>query len=610
MGKKRQKNKQSSGTPVNMASGSESGVYGLLGQRRNQLLLLLGLTVLAYAHTLDVPFYLDDYPSILENPAIRDAGDWGAIFSFAQQRFLGYLTFALNYAWHGYDTGGYHVVNLLIHCAAVVSVYFLVSQILRTPALPDAEDSTLAKWLPLLTALLFALHPLQTQAVTYTVQRLASMAAMFYLLSLLSYVSARLQSQLSRRNGLFVLSCVFALAAFLTKQNSITLPVAILLFEILLFGLWGGRLLKIVGTLAGLSLVAFVFLYINFGDGFFATLSSATQETQLVTRLQYLAIQMGVIWLYIGKFVFPYPLHLEYDVLPTSFANPAVWIFAIAHLLLIAFAFLRHKKQPLLALGILFYYLTLSIESSIIPIRDFAFEHRTYLPNFGLCLVAGSILLVYLPKYLPEKKSVFGFCGLVLLLFALTLLRNQLWRDPVAFARQEIAVSPGVLRPWSLLGEAYLRQNRDEEAVQAYLDGLDAFDTSYDRNNNTIIAYYQNLALALSRVGRFQEALNVLEEYDWRAHGRLDQSAVLAVRGNIYASQMQVNQARQDFEEALRLNPDNVNAMLSLGKVLYMQARLNESRDMLDRYLQAAPAHPYRHEAIEILQSIDDLQSQ
>lgn len=610
MGKKRQKNRQKQRNRANSAIASNWGVQGLLEQRPFQLLLLLVVTALAYAHALDAPFYLDDYPSIRENPAIRDIGDWQAIFAFAQQRFLGYLTFAINYAWHGYDVGGYHLVNLLIHCATAVSVYYLVCQILVTPVLLNKVDSVVVKCLPLLAALLFALHPLQTQAVTYIVQRLASMAALFYLLSLLSYLGGRLSSDKTSRLTLFALTFVFAIAAIATKQNAVTLPAAILLFEILLFGLWGMRLVRVIAAIVVPSLLVLVFLYFSSGSEFFASLSAATQETQLVTRAQYLAIQMGVIWIYIGKFLFPYPLHLEYDIQPTSFAAAEVWVLAAGHVLLIGLAIWQRRKYPLLALGILFYYLTLSVESSIIPIRDFAFEHRTYLPNFGLCLIVATLMLRFLPRLLTSRQAVTVVAVLLMTLLLTTWMRNNVWRDPEAFARHEIAVSPGVLRPWALLGETLLRQNRDQEAVQAYLDGLDAFDTSLNRNNNTVIAYYQNLAQALNRVGRYEDALNVLNEYDWRTLGPREQSAALAVRGNIHAAQMQVVQAQQDFEEALELNPNNANAMLSLGKVMYMQAQLDDSKEILNRFLNAAPSHPFRHEAVEILQLIDQLQSQ
>lgn len=610
MAKNRRKQKSVKSSPRKSQRAPAQSRLSPLQQTSVQIGLLLLLAVLAYSNTFNVPFYLDDYPSIRENLAIRDLGDWNAIFGFAPQRALGYVTFALNYAWHGYELAGYHIVNLMIHCASALVVYFLVRRILDTGVSGEEGRGGVRIWLPLITALLFALHPLQTQAVTYTVQRLASMAALFYLLSLLSYLGGRLSSDKTSRLTLFALTFVFAIAAIATKQNAVTLPAAILLFEILLFGLWGMRLVRVIAAIVVPSLLVLVYLYFSSGSEFFASLSAATQETQLVTRAQYLAIQMGVIWIYIGKFLFPYPLHLEYDIQPASFAAAEVWVLAVGHVLLIGLAIWQRRKYPLLALGILFYYLTLSVESSIIPIRDFAFEHRTYLPNFGLCLIVATLMLRFLPRLLTSRQAVTVVAVLLMTLLLTTWMRNNVWRDPEAFARHEIAVSPGVLRPWALLGETLLRQNRDQEAVQAYLDGLDAFNTSLNRNNNTVIAYYQNLAQALNRVGRFEDALNVLNEYDWRTLGPREQSAALAVRGNIYAAQTQVVQAQQDFEEALELNPNNANAMLSLGKVMYMQAQLDDSKEILNRFLNAAPSHPFRHEAVEILQLIDQLQSQ
>lgn len=150
--------------------------------------LLFGLLIITYGHTLDVPMYLDDLPVLRDSPRLRDLYDFQAINGMAYLRFLGNLTFAANYHVHGLDVTGYHIVNILIHSFTTIIVFNISKVILRTTPIATYVGEREIIWFPLVVALLFALNPIQTQAVTYIVQRLASLAALFFLLSTLAYI--------------------------------------------------------------------------------------------------------------------------------------------------------------------------------------------------------------------------------------------------------------------------------------------------------------------------------------------------------------------------------------------------------------------------------------
>ena len=137
----------------------------------------------------------------LENPVIRDFRDIHTIWNFAPLRVVGYFTFALNYHWHQLAVQGYHVFNIMIHFLAGFTVLCLVRGLLQTPTVRGGVAMVTEKWLPLLAALIFLLHPLQTQAVTYIVQRLASMAGLFYIGTLACYVRARTVQKAQGRWG-------------------------------------------------------------------------------------------------------------------------------------------------------------------------------------------------------------------------------------------------------------------------------------------------------------------------------------------------------------------------------------------------------------------------
>ena len=210
-------------------------------------ILILALTVVVvYGHTLDVPFYLDDSASIVENQSLSIWHDFQKIWQFSPLRVLGYFSFALNREWGGLNVAGYHVVNIVIHFMAGLSLLALSKGILRTPALRDREAQTGLKWFPLITALFFLVHPLQTQAVTYIVQRLASLAGLFYLASLSCYIHGRLESVKRRRWFLFSGSLILGVCALFTKQNTVTLPLAILLIEIIFFRMSAKKALRLL----------------------------------------------------------------------------------------------------------------------------------------------------------------------------------------------------------------------------------------------------------------------------------------------------------------------------------------------------------------------------
>jgi hypothetical protein len=166
------------------------------------LIILIG--ALIYSNTFHAPFVFDDFPAIVQNPAVQDFGHYVTSMSPTDGRMVGKLTFALNYALHGADVAGYHLFNLLVHLFNAVLVYWLVVLTLRAPffrndggaaRISDASRNFVACCI----GLLFVVHPVQTQAVTYIVQRFTSLATMFYLLSLLFYANWRLS--LDRAEG-------------------------------------------------------------------------------------------------------------------------------------------------------------------------------------------------------------------------------------------------------------------------------------------------------------------------------------------------------------------------------------------------------------------------
>lgn len=158
------------------------------------LIMLIGF--LAYSNTFKDPFQWDDNYYIKENPTVKDFSYFfdpsrakGLDFYAAlKSRYVGYLSFAVNYSIHGLDVTGYHVFNFIVHIMNALLVYFFVVLIFRSPFLSGYPLKEQSGYIAFFTGLLFAVHPVQTEAVTYIFQRLASLSAFFYLCSIVCYM--------------------------------------------------------------------------------------------------------------------------------------------------------------------------------------------------------------------------------------------------------------------------------------------------------------------------------------------------------------------------------------------------------------------------------------
>ena len=160
------------------------------------ILCTVVLGVIIYSNTFRNSFHFDDYPQIVDNPAIRNVSDLYTIWKGYPGRFLAYLSFALNYHWGGLDVKGYHLVSLGLHLGCSLLVWLLTLLTFRLPVLQDEKITRHALGIAFCTALIFVSHPVQTQPVNYIFQRSVLLAAFFYLGTLVLYLNARMAQNL------------------------------------------------------------------------------------------------------------------------------------------------------------------------------------------------------------------------------------------------------------------------------------------------------------------------------------------------------------------------------------------------------------------------------
>jgi len=518
------------------------------------LLTLLAAATIAYLPSFTAWFFLDDFRIFLENAALHDAFDPAAVWRFSQARFVVSWTLALNYTLHGEQVFGYHLFNFLIHVGAGMSLWLLARALIRSPALADSPDWS--RWVPWLALAIFLLHPLQTQAVTYIVQRYTSLMAMFYLASLAAFAWGRL------RGSAPLLGAALGLAALamLSKQTAATLPLAWLLIELTFLRRLSARARGVtLGTAAALALLAAWLVTLPSLD-----VVGLTRETDRISRPDYLATQMEALWRYLGHFVLIGEQRLEYDLaLANGFSSPATWLMASGHLAVLAAGALLWQRQPLVSFGVLFYYLAHAIESSFLPIIDVAFEHRTYLPNAGLSMIAAVALLALATKIPVRRAAAFITIPALVLLTAITWQRNQLWTDPIEFLTHDARLNPGSQRAWTSLGKELMREQRFQEALDAMETALNIAKIEQDGQFRppTLL----NMLFAYHYTGRNEQALEFARQLDTRAFNPKEKAFFLEARGRARLALGRFSSARNDLTKAARINP-------SIAVVTYLAA--------------------------------------
>lgn len=514
-----------------------------------QVALVAAAVALTYWRTLDVPFYLDDFSSITENLAIRHFGE---VLSYAPERAFGFLTFAVDYRLHGGNPAGYHLTNAVIHFLAGVAVWALLRGLLRAPSATRRDPDGMLRWLPLVAALIFVVHPLQTQAVTYIVQRYASLAALLYIGSMSCYVWGRV-----RKSALLYLGAVIlAGLAFFTKQNSFTLPIALLLVEGLFFRTLGRRQPWFVLGVAGVFVLVVV-LAVNID-----VVDRIARETPDITRADYFAAQAEILWRYVGLFFAPVGLRIEYDVsLPLGLSSPLVLLALAGHAVAIVGAFGVWRRLPFVAFGILFFYVAQGIESTIFPIRDLMFEHRMYLPLLGLATASTAGFLRLAARVaLPVAIRAVTLSALIVVLGVLTVMRNEEWRHPLRLLKADTELSPKSERAWTSYAKELMRRRRFKEALPALGTALNLGRTpdGLEVSPQTLV----NAILALYYTGQPKKAATMESWIPEHVLSPVERSRLHEVKGLWLLHTNRLGEARKHFELAAGLYP---NAMADAG---------------------------------------------
>jgi tetratricopeptide (TPR) repeat protein len=560
------------------------------------LVVICVLGTVIYSNSYDAPFVFDDENNIVQNQKIRITElNLGTMYDTVvagmhEPRPVAYLSFAINYYFGEYDLPGYHLVNLIIHLINGILVYFLASLTYRLllggcrGKLDDSNRETVG-WLSLFAACLFVAHPLQTQAVTYIVQRMTSLAALFFILSLLLYVLGRLNKVKRNQWLLWAGACVAFVLSLGSKQIAITLPVIILLYEWYFFRdldkPWAQRGMKYLVVLAiGLGAISLLFLGTSpwqvLVDGY--DIRDFTMGERVLT-------QFRVVMMYFGLILLPLPSRLNlnhYISTSHSFFDPITTLFSMLAIFgILGLSLYLARRQRLLSFCILWFFINLVLESSIVAL-EMIFEHRVYLPLFGVVLLVPYLLHQMLAK-IPRFEMVVAVL-LVLSLGRGSYLRNEVWNDATKLWTDVITKNPHSHR-------AYDSRGNFRWVAGQYNLAIADFSKSIELKPDYAIAY-NNRANSYAEQKKYALAL---KDYSNAVRYDPDYVAAYANRGSLYGETRKYDLALADYKKSLELAPTYAPAYFNRSVVYSLLGNYESAVADISKAIELNPNVPDLH---------------
>ncbi len=526
-------------------------------QHWKHALILIAAAWCLYGGTMGYPFLFDDQPNIRDNESIRTWDGVAKMFT-DNGRPVAMLTFAANYALSKNFVWSYHLVNLLIHGAAGLTLYGLVRRTLLLGGTGSQADEKVgysreteigltasahshAASLALTISLLWLVHPLQTQAVTYIVQRMESLCSLLFLLSLYGLVRGHGSARPAPWYLLTIASCWLGMGC---KQTMTACPLILLLYDrIFLAGSWRNvvsRWWVHVGTLLSLGWLAWLTVVAVKGED----VASAGFGLKEITGWEYLCSQGGVLLHYLRLVVWPDVLCFDY-VWPKATEPLAIWPQCGIILALLLTSFWLLWKQPRIGLVAISFFFILAPSSSIVPIADLAFEHRMYLPLA---------------------------CVLILLVLGIFQLTSQLKLQPQQLAMLRTAL---VLLPAILLGGRTMLRNRDYASEMGMWQLI-------ARQRPANARAYKNIAHIFHHAGQRKLAIQNYEraiELDPKSY------VTLVEYGNIFYAERDYARALPLFRRAAEAGPDQALPVLNIALVLSKTGEMQEALEACDEAL-------------------------
>jgi protein O-mannosyl-transferase len=521
-----------------------------------RVLILAVSALVAYSNILQNPMVIDDQVTIVENRQIRDLWNVDVLMPERELtvagRPLANVTFAVNHALHGTSVPGYHAGNLLLHVLCGIVAFLLIRRVLP-------EEVAFA------TALLWLLHPINSEVMNYLTQRTEALMALFYLLTL--YASVRALDS-TRWQAVAIAACVLGVAS---KESMATAPVMVMLFDrIFVFDSWKTAWKTRRSLYAGLF-ASWVLL-----AGLLAT-GPRIRSTGFNTGVSvwtYLLNQAVMIAQYLRLTFWPRSLVVYYGY-PEPVTLGAVLPYALLVVALLVVTVIAFRYRPTLAFLGAWFFITLAPSSSIVPIAtEVGAERRMYLPLLAV------ILLLMLGLHRLARMTAARYAVVAVLALALgvtTFARNREYADPLQLAELTLARWPsGVAH--HLVAEKLIAAGRSDEAIAHLRQAV-----------VTAPRAHYTLGLVLYNQGRLDEAIAELREFIRLEPLLLEVPDAQVSLARAYARQERWDDALIQVQEAIAKAPANVDARGMRAEILFRQQQAEAATAAYVEYLRMRP---------------------
>ena len=553
------------------------------------VIVIAGLA--AYANSFRGPFIYDDIISILDNPTIRELSALGRVLSppcdggTLTSRPLLNLSLAINYCFGRENVWGYHATNLAIH---LFNGLLLLGILRRTFQLPTLRSrySQAAGGLALAIAVLWTVHPLHTESVTYIIQRAESLVGLFYLLVLYSVIRGSQSSHATWWYLVAVGACFLGAAA---KETVVSAPLVVLLFDRTFLEDSLRKILRQRWWLyAGLLVSWGLQVYLQANTG----LSVLKEEMGSIGVWAYARSEPGVLLHYLRLSLWPDPLCLSYDwpVASTLGAMPGLLAIGVLGVATV-WGLVKGREWAFLAA---WFFLILAPTSSIMPLRQLAFEHRMYLPLAAvltLVVVSGyaACRSIVHRGWISSRMATIAAAGILMLttvvMGCLTSRRNQAYQSMLSIWEDTAQKAPHNAQAHNDLGGALFTLHRVPEAIKCYREAI--------RLKPDYADSYANLGAALADVGRtpeaiasYQEALRLDEKH---VHTHVGLATLLSRTAG------RSEEAFAHFQRALEIQPQKAFVWNAYGSALITLGRIPEAIESCQKAVQLEPRAAINH---------------
>jgi len=546
------------------------------------------LTCLVYVNTLENSFLWDDYDFILNWPLIRSLENVPSLLSGSVPRRhpgvyrpIRGLFYALNYQIWGQNPVGYHFNALLIHLSATILIYFIAASILK--------NNTTA----FMGSLLFGLHPIHTEAISYITASFDQIGIVFFLGAFYFYIRSQMHKEY--KMIMYFVSIFLAVLAFLSYEFTLTLPIIIILYDFCFQRMGKKNIMNKLKVYSPYFLIVLIYVFARC-----FILKTITRGHYLAGNfyLTMLAMTKAIIK-YISLLIFPLNLNVNHTVskgifslyytdlnkeavLSQSIFDMNIVGSIILILLLLASAIILRKKLPIFSFCIGLFFISLLPVTNLIPISTLVTEDSLYLPSFGFCLLlAFFVYTVYnlklkdIYRRIVKISMVIIFIAIALFYSARTILRNKDWRDEITLWSKTFRQSPESSLVNNNLGIAYYRIGEYEKAVPYYQNAI--------RFNPQGIKAYNNLGATYYYLGQFNKAISYCKEAIRLRPHYPGANFNLAL---IYQSLGQYQETIYYYKRFLLREPDDLEVNFNLGFIYQYLGQFQEAIPYYKKALQ------------------------